>query len=85
MASGYRDSGIESDPKNIPGQPIVDLTRQGKVNYHGPPSFSSVAMSRDGRDISEELRRRDEMINRLSSEMQLYVGKIKGYQTLGKL
>lgn len=82
MESGYRDNSMENNPKkgteNIPGQPMVDLTRQGKVNYHGPPSFSSVAMSRDNRDLNEELRCRNEMISRL-------MGKIKGYQTLGKL
>jgi len=89
MESGHHGDSIENDQKkgtgNIPGQPNVDLTRQGKVNYHGPPSFSSVTISRDSRDLNEELRHRDEMINRLLTDNQLYIGKIKGYQTLGQL
>lgn len=56
---------------------------QSKVVFHGQPLFGA-EITQDVEKMGQELRRREEMITQLMGEVQLYVGKIKGYQTLGK-
>jgi len=52
----------------------------------GPPALPAESSGNEtsDNDLGMQLRRKDEELQQLKTEVQSYAGKLKGYQTLGE-